>query len=268
MAEESIHSGHRGRLKRLYEEYGIDALSDHEVIELLLYYSIPRKDTNKIAHELLNSFGSLENIFAAPMSALVKVNGIKSNSALLIKLLPDIAVRIEKSKSRNVTRLQTPAQIGDYLMPYFANRVTEAVMFLALDSKQRIVCCKQISEGNFNSANINIRLIIEEALKYNAAYIILAHNHPSGTALPSLADINTSKDIYAICQSIGVVFYDHLIFAGDDFVSFAESGGMKKFLDTYREFFVCEEDLIYDKALCDGRDPALHSSDSLSPESL
>ena len=248
MAEESIHSGHRSRLKRLYEEFGIDALSDHEVVELLLFYSIPRRDTNRLAHELLNSFGCLENIFAAPLSALVKTNGIKKNSSLLIKLVPDIAIRIEKSKSRNDLRMESSAQIGDYLMPYFINRVTEAVMFLGLDTRQRIVCCKQISEGNFNSANINIRLIIEEAIKFNAAYIVLAHNHPSGTALPSLADINTSKDIYSICQSIGVVFYDHLIFAGDDYISFADSGGMKQFLDTYREFFVCEEDIVYDRA--------------------
>ena len=221
--QKSIHLGHRQRMKNRFAKYGLENFDDHNVLELILFYSIPRRDTNPIAHKLLDSFGSLSAILDAPIEALTKVDGINENSALLIKLIPQISRRYLISRIAHDSALTTSAQAGQYLIPFFAFEKHEVVYLMCLDSMQRVISCDEISRGVVTAAEVNIRKIAELALRNNAASVILSHNHPDGLAIPSVEDRMTTKQIKDALESVGVGLTDHIVVAGNDFVSMADS---------------------------------------------
>lgn len=218
-----LHSGHRERLKKKFLKYGADALETHELLEMLLYYGIPRKDTNELAHALLNRFGSLPQVFDAPTNALLKVNGIGESTAILIRLVSKLSrVYTESNYKFNSKRL-TKNQIGKIILNKFIGRIKEHVVLVLFDAKRNMVFCDVISQGSFGSTNFHIRDIIELALKFNATGAIIAHNHPSGIALPSREDIETTIELKNALNLIEIRLVDHIIVADNDYVSLAES---------------------------------------------
>ncbi len=222
-----IHDGHRERLKNKLLEQGLDVFDDHTVLELLLFYAMPRMDTNPLAHELLNKFGSLEAVFEAPVEELSKTNGIGENTVTLLKLIPEVSRRyaIDKNKSDNI--LDTTKKAGDFLVARYMYERDEVVYVICLDSKCGVICCKELARGVANSATISIRKIAELALSKNATSLIIAHNHTCGLALPSMEDELTTKRIRAALDSIGISLNDHIIVASDDYVSMADSGMLR-----------------------------------------
>ena len=219
----SIHDGHRERLKNRFRTEGLDAFDEHNVLELLLFYAVPRSDTNPAAHELLDTFGSLSAVFDAPIDALVKVKGVGENAATLIKLIPALARRYEVDKN-NIACLASTQLVGEYLLSRYVGKTQEIVYLICLDGKYKPLCCVAISEGIVNTVSISARRIIELALKYNAVGVVLAHNHPGGIALPSNDDISTTFMIRDALRTINVKLLDHIVVADGDYVSMADSG--------------------------------------------
>lgn len=223
----AVHDGHRERLKERFRSEGLDGFTEVQVLELLLFYSVPRKDTNEIAHALLERFGTLAQVLDANPADLEKVPGMGSSSALFLKLLSAAGRRYQISRTESATILRTLEQCGAYLQPRFFGRKHEAVFLLCLDAKCKVLACKQVGEGSVNSAGVPIRRIVETALSANATMVVLAHNHPSGLALPSADDIQTTKRLAVALDTVEITLIDHLVFSDDDYVSMAQSGYYK-----------------------------------------
>ena len=219
-----VHDGHRERLKKKLLEQGLDVFDDHNVLELLLFYSMPRIDTNPLAHELLNTFGSLEAVFEAPVEELSKVNGIGENTVTLLKLIPEVSRRYIIDKNKFDYILDSTKKAGEYLAARYMYERDEVVYVVCLDSKCRVICCKELFRGVANTAEVSIRKIAELALAKNASSVIISHNHTSGIALPSIEDEITTKRIKAALTAMGITLADHIVVADDDFISMAESG--------------------------------------------
>ncbi len=225
----SIHDGHRERLKERFSEYGLDNFSELNALELLLFYAIPRRDTNPIAHELLNRFGSLDAVMNATERELTEVPGIGRNAAILIRLMPQIVKKSQIAKAREIRIIKNSSDAGKYLLPRFLNEKDEVVYMLCLDSKRSVICCLEMGRGVVNAVDTNIRRMVETALKHKATTVIIAHNHPSGIALPSREDDYFTGRLYKALGMIGIRLEDHLIIVGDDFVSLADSGVMSMY---------------------------------------
>ena len=221
---DTLHSGHRERLKKRFLQQGLDGFTDIQALELLLFYSIPRQDTNPIAHKLLNHFGSLSQVLEAPPEELIQVGGIKEHSAVLLNLINQMGRFYLVNKAQRERVLPTIEDCARYLQPYFYGRMTETVFLLCLDAKCKALCCREVGEGSVNSAGISVRRIVETALREGATSVVLAHNHPSGIAIPSTEDIQTTRRVAAALQSVEIHLADHIVVADDDYVSMVQSG--------------------------------------------
>ena len=219
-----VHSGHRQRLKDQFLTHGMDPIHDVNVLELILFYAIPRQDTNPIAHRLLNTFGSLAAVFDATPEELMERGGLSKNAATLIKLIPAAARRQQLSRSSCHQLLESTQKCGDYLVPFFFGATQEEVYLLGLDAKCKVLGCVKLSTGSVNSAGLSIRKVVECALNMKASSVVLAHNHTSGIAVPSQEDIRTTKSISHALDLVGVYLADHVVVADEDYVSMAESG--------------------------------------------
>lgn len=224
MPNTTIHKGHRERLKQRFLEDGLDNFTDIQVLELLLFYAIPQRDTNPIAHALLNHFGSLSGVLDADVAELKKVPGISDHSATLLALVTELCRYYQVDSAQRVEILTTLDACGAYLVPRFFGRTRETVFLLCLDAKCKVLCCKEVGEGSVNSASISVRKIVETALAANATTVILAHNHPSGVAVPSGEDAQTTRRIAAALSAVEVHLADHIIVADGDYVSMVQSG--------------------------------------------
>lgn len=218
-----LHDGHRKRLIQRFLEEGLDNFEPHNVLELLLFYAIPRKDTNELAHRLIDTFGDLNGVFDAPVEALLQVEGVGENTAALLKLMPQMA-RTYFAGSRKEVILDSADKAAAYFVPHFIGRTEEVVQLVCVDAKSRVTAHQIIHRGSVNVAEANIRKIVNIALHNNAVGVILAHNHPGGMALPSPEDVDTTRSIKSALQPMGIVLMDHIIVAGEDSVSLALSG--------------------------------------------
>ena len=219
-----LHDGHRKRLKAQFLAHGED-FHDHQLLELLLCYAIPQGDVNGLAHTLLNQFGSLAGVMDALPESLRKVQGVGEHTAVLLKLVPKLAGRYLEDRASLGTILDTTLAARNYLMPYYRQGGrNEMVYLVCMDAKYKVLGCRKLGEGSVNAADITSRKVVEAALACNATCVILAHNHSSGLALPSQADLTTTGRLWGILQSVGVELVDHLIFADDDMVSLKDSG--------------------------------------------
>lgn len=217
------HDGHRERLKTRFYEYGLESFNDLNSLELLLFYAIPRRDTNLIAHALLDRFETLEGVFKASKQELCEVQGIGENAAGLIMLIPQIMKKSMVSATKNIVYINNSDDAGSYFLPRFMGEEDEVAMMLCLDSQRRVIKCTEIGRGVVNSVNIDIRKIVETALKLKANSVIISHNHPDGIALPSPEDDAATRQIAKALSMVGIYLSDHIIVAGDDFVSYSDS---------------------------------------------
>ena len=222
--KETIHDGHRQRLKNRFLKEGLEHFDEHQVLELLLFYCIPRQDTNPIAHALLEHFGSLTQVMEASPSELQKVKGMGESSAAFLSLLNSFCRYYQINRASSAVILNTLEECGRYLMPFFYGRRNETVYLLCLDAKCKVLSCKEVGEGSVNSAAVPIRRIVEMALGANATSAILAHNHPSGIAVPSGEDVLTTRQLAIALAAVDITLVDHMIMADDEFVSLRQSG--------------------------------------------
>ena len=222
-----IHDGHREKMRRRFLETGLTGFADHEALELLLFYAIPRRDTNALAHQLLERYGSLETVLAAPVEDLQKVKGMGESAALLLRLVPMLTER-SRRKEDTLVILNSTEKAGNYMLHRFDGKKNELVYELCLDRKGKLLASKLLTEGDVNGAELNIRKLVGNALMTNASAVILSHNHPSGVALPSSEDFTTTDRVRTALESVGVQLVDHIIVADGDFVSMRDSGYFTK----------------------------------------
>ena len=218
------HKGHRERLKARFLATGLDSFTDVQALELLLFYAIPQKDTNPIAHALLDRFGSLSQVLDADVEELKKVPGISDHTASLLRLVTELARFYQVDSAQRTEVLTSLDACGAYLVPRFFGRKVETVFLLCLDAKCKVLCCREIGEGSVNAASISVRKVVEAALSANATTVVLAHNHPSGVALPSADDVQTTRRIAAALSAVEVKLIDHIVVAEGDFISMVQSG--------------------------------------------
>lgn len=220
----NLHEGHRQRLKERFLADGLSGFEDHNILELLLFYSVPRADTNELGHRLLKKFGSLSAVFEASVEELCEVEGIGVHSATLIRLIPEVCNAYSVDKTKNIKVLNTVKDMSEYMIPRFIGKKNEEVHIVLLDSKNKIIKTEVIAKGTLNAVEISTRHIISQAINNNAISVVLAHNHPGGVALPSANDIKLSKKLFEALRFADVILKDHIIVADDDCVSLRASG--------------------------------------------
>lgn len=213
-----MHENHRDRVKKRFLEEGLDNFEPHNVLELLLFYAIPQKDTNELAHLLIDRFGSLDKVFDAPIEELKKVPGIKDHSATLIKMIPALARRyaVEQNNKQELV-FNNIDTMGQYFVSRYIGVNVETVLLLLLDNKFNAIDCVKIHEGSVNSCEITVRKLTEHAFRSQASMAVLAHNHPSGLAIPSSADLYTTQQLRTALNFLGVKLLAHIVVAGENY---------------------------------------------------
>lgn len=224
MAEEKgLHEGHRKRVKNRFITEGLDKFQDHQILELLLFYAIPRKDTNEIAHALLNKFRSLSGVMDAPIQVLQE-NGLSENAAVLLKLIPAVCSSYMKDKYTSSNKYQiTQENIGEFILPFFVGADSEQVLLMLFDAKGNLRYCDIVSRGSINASDVSIKKIVNIAAKFNMSSAVIAHNHPSGIPIPSKVDISTTIKLKDSLRAVGIILLDHIIVADMTYTSMANT---------------------------------------------
>lgn len=225
----NVHDGHRARMKQKFLTNGLESFTDIEAIELLLFFAIPRRDTNELAHVLLQRFHSFRGVLEAPAALLQETPGIGESAAVLISLVTALNRRYLSTARKLGEPLLDSTAAGAYLKPLYAYCREERVILLCLDSASRLLCCRTLNEGTARSVDFTVRDVVDVALRENAVRVILSHNHVSGTALPSGADNGVTAQLYQALRLVGVELADHIIVCDDDFVSMRDSGFFSRF---------------------------------------
>lgn len=222
----SIHTGHRKRAKEEFLVRGLNGMADHRVLELLLFYGIPQGDVNPLAHELIERFGSLSGVLTAPVEELRKVKGVGENTAVLLQLVLAVAARFMEERSNLDQIYDNVWSFRELLMPLFLGERNEKSYLVCLDGKNKLLVCRELGEGILDSVNITARKVMEVALSCNAAKAVLAHNHVSGIAMYSPADVEATRSVARLLAQVSVELVDHFIVADDDMVSMRQSGAL------------------------------------------
>lgn len=221
-----MHEDHRKRVRARFLSEGLDGFEPHNILELLLFYAIPRQDTNETAHLLLDKFGSLRAVFEADLEDLTAVPGIGENSAVLIKMIPQLARRYLLDCNTSINVCPGRMDAARYMIPYFAGRTVETVYLLLLSGSFEVLGCELIFEGSVNSAHLTSRALIERAIAKHASMVVLAHNHPGGLTYPSSDDITTTHAMIEAFSVVDVVMLDHFVISGEQFRSVLEPKNM------------------------------------------
>lgn len=208
-----LHKHHRQRLKKRFRDCGLDGFYGHNVLELLLFYSIPRRDTNEIAHELINHFGSFSNVLEASVEDLMEVPGVGLESATLLTLLPDVFSFYLSDKARQKKSINTPEDAIEALTPYYVKMDVEKFVIIYLDGASEIINIKEFSQGSTSRVFVDPSVIIREALTLRAKGIILSHCHCDGFCNPSDSDVFLTVAFYEVCNKFSIALCDHIIFA-------------------------------------------------------
>lgn len=211
------HKDHRGRVKTRFHSEGLDSFAEHNALELLLFYAIPQKDTNELAHALLDKFGNIAGVFNAEISELMKVDGIGEHAATLLKLMPQMARRYFLECGDTEGQAQTADGLGKMFVNKFVGETNEVVYLTMLDNSMRIIETVRIFDGSVNSAHVTPRMLLEPCVIRKAAVAVIAHNHPMGLAIPSGEDIYTTRNLETALQTVGIPLLEHYIIAGNHY---------------------------------------------------
>ncbi len=217
-------AGHRERLRRRFLEYGLSAFTDEDILEMLLAFGTPRRDTRPVARELLKRMGSLPAVLEAPIEELTRVTGVGPRNVLPIKFVHEVARRYLRRRIENREYLRSAREVYEYLAHELANLPREVFRVIFLDARNKILGIEEIFQGTLNESPVYPREIFYRALEQKAASLVLVHNHPSGDPTPSPADIKLTRRLLRGAHLLGFKILDHVIMARKDYFSFAEEG--------------------------------------------
>ena len=228
---EKDNQGHRERIKEKFLKNGIDGFAEYEILELLLTYCIPRKDTKPIAKELLNKFKSLDNIFKADFDKLFAIDGLGKNSIAFLKLIGDLPSIIYKDELKNkklIDRETLKILNKDILLNYLRNKIgyeeIEKFYVIYLSSSNEVIEFEENSVGTLDRSSVYPREIYKKIINLNAKSVILAHNHPSDNITPSKSDIELTNEIAKGLKNFGALLIEHIIITKNSYFSFLEEG--------------------------------------------
>ncbi|MCL2053090.1 MAG: hypothetical protein FWG90_01435 [Oscillospiraceae bacterium] len=216
--QENLNAGHRQRMRKRFLKSGFTDFEPHQIIEMLLFYTCPRKDTNKLAHTVLNRFGSIAGVFEADADELAALPGISENAAVLFKMIPECAAVYFSARSEKITYDNTK-KLKALFTPCFIGQTREKLYFACFDNDLRLIENIVVSSGTAFASEINVRKIIETAIKSNATLAALAHNHPNGLPTPSSEDNRATRIINYMLKAIGVKLLDHIIVGANQSIS-------------------------------------------------
>lgn len=222
MSAENNHEGHRERMRKRYLETGFDSFEDHEILEMILYNCYSRINTNDIAHRLLDNFGSLSAVLEAPVDSL-KAAGVSERVAVYLRMIPDIARVYLDDRNSSANKIISLDNIGEYFVNKFIGRIDECLILLLMDAKCKELYCGVVATGTASGSDVPMRHIVDLAMRYNATNAAIAHNHPSGVALPSRNDVNATNALQKTLALVGVRLVDHIIVADGDYVSLRDT---------------------------------------------
>ncbi|MDE6722859.1 MAG: DNA repair protein RadC [Eubacterium sp.] len=213
-------TGHRSRMLNAYIERGSSSLEDYQMLEMLLFYPIKRKDVKPIAKNLLADFGSFENVLSASKEQLVNTEGVGEYTAAYLNLIYDVLKRVRDNKCKSIEVIEKLDDAVAYFKEMFRyENKSEKFAVMMLDNSNNILNCRFVSEGSVNSMAVSIRKIVELVLSFNAASVIVAHNHPHGVAYPSAEDIDFTLKLREMFADLGIYLADHVILSDDDIFS-------------------------------------------------
>lgn len=229
--KESIHSGHRDRMRARFLETGGRGMADHELLELLLYYGIPRRDTNDTAHRLMEAFGSFSGVLEADVDLLGDVEGIGPGAATYISLLGECAARYTKEKMESGSKkdvYDTAQKVVSYLATRYVGVDVERVYLLLFDNAMHMIDCFHVCDGSISGVTMSVRRITERAYRKGAAAAILAHNHPNGMASPSFEDIRITRRLAEAMRLLEIPLLEHYVIAGGYYSSAMQESRMQE----------------------------------------
>lgn len=227
-AEKNIHKNHRSRVREKFIKNGLVPFDEHEILEFLLFYSIPQANTNPIAHKLIDEFGSLKSVLDASPDRLGSVKGVGERTATLINLVSGIVHAYNKLSAGEMKTISNQEMAKEYVSKVLTGLTEECLFVICLSPKCEILGTKELKSNSTSFIDVQIRDITNFALKHNCNRIILAHNHPLGTAEPSNDDLYMTKRIFSSSVLNDIDIIDHIIYADNDIYSFAEDGKMKE----------------------------------------
>lgn len=221
---DNLHEGHRERVRQEFLQHGFDRNTPpHKILEILLFYCVQRADTNPIAHELIKKYGSVAAVLDAPVEELAAFKGLSERSAVLLKLIMPVAQRYIYDKQQQKPTFKSLDGIGKYILGAFLGEMRERVGVVCLDARGAMLDFAFLGEGSLDSVGLSNRDLAKRVLDSGATAAVIFHNHPNGIALPSDNDISLTKQAAQTLGGIGVQLIDHVIVAGGDFVSMAQS---------------------------------------------
>lgn len=220
MAELSRY-GHRQRMRNLYLAGGMENAPDHNLLELFLSLVIPQKDVKPLAYELINTFGSLENVINADPQDLMAVNGIGESTAVAISLIRDINKRVAQNRNGKFTKLNSTESAIEYCRNILSQEKKEKFLLITLNNEGYVIRYHIFDSGNVNTVSVDVRSTVKYIINDNAAGVIISHNHPGGKSQPSAADINFTIQFRSLVRKINVNFIDHIVVGSGDCTSFA-----------------------------------------------
>lgn len=220
----SYIADHRKRLRQRFVEGGATAMPDYELLELLLFRSIPRQDVKPLARQLLDTFGDMNRVITAPVTRLLAIKGVGDSVVQDLKIVEAVAHRLMRARVMNQPILSSWDALVDYCHTTMAHRETEQFRILFLDRKNTLIADEEQAKGTVDHVPVYPREVVKRALELNASALILVHNHPSGDPTPSQADITMTLQIQDACQVLGLTLHDHLIIGKGREVSFRSGG--------------------------------------------
>lgn len=218
-----MHEGHRERLKNRFFANGLDGFAPHEVLELLLTFAIPQKDVNPIAHQLIETFGSVSDVLNAAPEELRRVPGVGMNASALLSLMPKLFGYYQRDSMRAYPMLRNFMQAGNYCKTLYYGKKTEQLYLLCLNAQGQLIAPVLLHEGTIDETVIYPRSVVEAALRHNAHAVLLSHNHPGGTLRPSMNDYESTRVVMDALAAVEIKLVDHIIVAGSDVASLARS---------------------------------------------
>lgn len=235
--DNNIHAGHRQRMRERVQKLGIENLPDHEVLEFLLYPFIPLKDTNTIAHELIErAGGSLDKVFDSSIALLMSVKNMTRNAALFLTSMPQILKTYQLRKLGEKPMLDTIAHAVDYFRILLSDLTQEKMYLVIVNSKGKLVDKCEIGDSTSQECTLNVKSFIARTTNSGADNIFIAHNHPSGDPSPSMADYDFTRWLVSLCEIMGLKLVDHIVIADEGYYSFNEHGDLKQYKDVYRDY--------------------------------
>ena len=224
MQDRNFSEGHRQRLRQRYLRSGADGLLDYELLELILFYAIPRRDVKVIAKTLIQHFGSLRNVFNAPVSELCKISGIGESTAILISLIKPVCLRYQHETMKNSQIKLSNGEMLKYLFMLFDRQTHESCAVLLYDLPGKLISSK-VMNGNAGSITLSVQDIVLYALGNKASIVVLSHNHPQGIMDFSDSDIRVTRNLAAALKLFNIELYDHILVSGNKSISLREEYG-------------------------------------------